>query len=231
MRVHLLAAAAQTVECTNCGGTDTLAIVAIAVAVLSVAIAVWSAVHQTASVKMQRREHDAFLARIGAFPDISFEPRSVDPPADAEGVIRIGARAVTVLIDLGFRNVGRAPAEHVSVNVWLPESVMFHLAGPGGFVAGGNPSRDSSDVLTLSDGTTTPIHWRRLDVGHVIPGTYNPVQISVEVRIPETQRAVTIPMRLVVLGDDLGPDWNADVETDHGATRIDFDHQFRFELA
>lgn len=203
---------AHEVTCTNCGGTDwgslVIALVALAVAVASLAVAL-------KALRIQSREHAAFLAR----PDIEFEPET-RPAADESGVVRVGSRSAVVRVNLGFRNIGGRAGENFAVNILLPHTVHFFISdGRGSRLDLGRPG-ETAELLPDGAGNHVAAHWAGRDIGHVGVGNYTPVWITISVEIPLEDNSITIPVRLRVLGD----------MTDGENGRKDFDHLVRVAL-
>lgn len=187
---------AHEVTCTNCGGTDwaslVIALVALAVAVASLAVAL-------KALRIQSREHAAFLAR----PDIEFEPETL-PAADEFGVVHVGSHSAVVRVNLGFRNVGGRAGENFAVNILLPRAVSFFVSDSRGRRLSHGEPDETAELLPDAAGSHVAAHWAGRDIGHVGVGNYTPVWITVSVEIPPEDDSITIPIRLRVLGDMAG---------------------------
>ncbi len=202
---------AHEVTCTNCGGTDwgslVIALVALAVAVASLAVAL-------KALRIQSREHAAFLAR----PDIEFEPET-RPAADESGVVRVGSRSAVVRVNSASAT-SEAEQARTSPSTSCFRAVHFFISDSRGSRLDLGRPEETAELLPDGAGNHVAAHWAGWDIGHVGVGNYTPVWITISVEIPPEDNSITIPVRLRVLGD----------MTDGENGRKDFDHLVRVAL-
>lgn len=138
---------------------DTVAILAIVIAFISLAVALCGARDMRESVKMQKREHEAYLARLEAIPKLDVVVRANAPEGEISDLQLTPLTNTWIRLSVGAENVGKGDAEDILLNLCLPQFVQgFRWTNGQGAEHGELPSTDSLEVL--SDGTNQhPIQW------------------------------------------------------------------------
>jgi hypothetical protein len=191
-----MSAAVQRFECTNCGQLDPLAVIALAVALFSLFVAV-------ASFRMQRREHRTFLRRLEAEPQFEFFPRTL-PVAGSDGVIRLPNQNESFRLDLGLRNVGDAPATHVLLNLLLPRSVPFWWCSYDQARLPQRHDANPDSTETLNDGERDVlIHWRDRREDRLARHRHYSFYVQLHVDLPADGSVLSVPLQFKVTSDDL----------------------------
>lgn len=158
----------MTVECSNCGGIGPEFWLSLA-ALLLAGVAGWYAKRSADStaealslardeVNMAKTEHAEFLRQLRARARFRLLPRPLYPEPDDDGVIRVDASTVRVLVEFGLKNVGDRAAGETVLNVLAPRSVSnFRWSGPRGEETppDAKPAADTPEELTDADGKTT----------------------------------------------------------------------------
>jgi hypothetical protein len=216
----LLLAQVTDVRCTNCGadtwtkvaGIATLVGLAIAIAALVVSLKAANAADESLRLTreqfgMAKQEHSAFLIRIGARADlaVAFDPGVA---ADTTGYIRLAVQT-TLRAKLTLRNDGTNGAGKTHIDFYVPvfiNDTQFGWTGPSGLALGGRPFSMQSgrdNTVTLDDGEGNVHESRRLqhDLDDVAPNL--PVELPLQMLVPEAPRGLVIPYRVRVTAENL----------------------------
>jgi len=171
----MLLAAIRQVECVGgCGGggdVSTLGAIGLAVALISVGLAVYavklskqSADSARASLAIAEEQHSVFMKEIRASATFEVTVEAVEP--EASGTVPSGEQRV--MWGIALKNVGEKAATHVGLSFYAPRQVgglTWALTRAVSRKWGSDQRTDSEQVLEASDGSrwTTRVLRHELD--------------------------------------------------------------------
>lgn len=213
----MLLAAITEVECVNgCGSggdVSALGMIGLAVALISMALAVYavklskqSADSARNSLGIAEEQHAVFLQQRDARAE--FELSIYLDRYPPTKVIETTEDEVRLKWNMGIQNVGSKVASRVGVNLLIPSSLTnFHWTDQTGRFVLSNPTQllQTSEELPAGDGSSEPSQYLVETLDTVDLTTSQVCFASATVESPPPGQERTVPVKFKVWSDDLTP--------------------------
>lgn len=207
-------AAVESVRCVEgCGGGNTVAIIGLVVALLSlgIALAAWRVSQD--SLRIARREHQVFMDRLNARADFAVTLYLADRKAP-EHVLEVTNPAgtpVRLKWQLGIENVGDKPADGALINFLLPAVAT----DPKWVTQTGNPIPDrglrhgpmsTAEELVAENNSRHPAQYLIMEMDRVPLKGSRVAFASAAIPTPAVGDEVRVPVSFRIESDDLPDD-------------------------
>ncbi|MEZ5078406.1 MAG: hypothetical protein R2725_13300 [Solirubrobacterales bacterium] len=210
-------AAVESVRCVEgCGGgTETLGIIGLVVALLSLAVAIKAWMVSDASLRIARAEHREFEKKLNARADFALD-LALDNPEPRDGVVDLTTQKAFLRWKIDINNIGEIAADGVTVEFLFPSDIAVRKADigwtmlDGSWMGTGNADDHvplpTSEEVTTDDGESVPAEYLVKDMGR-ISVTRRPVLFAgIKVERPKRGEEIRVPVSVRIRSDDLPDD-------------------------
>jgi len=195
------------VECSNCGGSDWTAIVALAIAGVGLVIALIALRMNLSQHEMSSDQYAAFLEERNARAVLRVTLKAVDhSAAGGTDLITTAKRGViTRRVEIGIENVGDKAARDVTVNLLAPQSLesLRWSDQQGGEVPGKSAPLKTAEELIWDDGRKEPARFLADRIDVVTRSSTTVRFASAMFTTPQPGGTFRFPFRLRVECDDM----------------------------